>query len=119
MRAGRVCDEYSQSWADEVSVAFGGKPVSLIIATENRSIVGFASYECTRRDFFGPMGVAESVRGRGVGKALLMASLWGLRELGYIYAIIGRAGPVKFYERTVWATVIPESDPGIYTDLLK
>jgi len=49
----------------------------------------------------------------------LIASLWGLRELGYVYAIIGRAGPVEFYEKTVGAIVIPDSDPGIYTNLLK
>ena len=59
------------------------------------------------------------MQGRGIGKALLFASLWGLREIGYVYAIIGRVGPVEFYEKTVGAIVIPNSDPGIYTDLLK
>jgi hypothetical protein len=50
---------------------------------------------------------------------LLLASLWSLRELGYVYGIIGRAGPVEFYEKAVGAIAIPESDPGIYSDLLK
>jgi len=36
----------------------------------------------------------------------------GLRELGYVYAIIGSAGPTDFYERTVGAIVIPDSEPG-------
>ena len=58
------------------------------------------------------------MQGRGIGKALLIFSLWGLRELGYVYGIIGRAGPVDFYKQTVGAIVIPDSDPGIYTDLL-
>jgi hypothetical protein len=59
------------------------------------------------------------MRGKGVGKALLFECLHGLRELGYVYGIIGHAGPVDFYKKTVGAVVVPDSDPGIYTDLLK
>ena len=44
--------------------------------------------------------------------------LWGLADLGYAYAIIGAAGPVEFYAKAVGATVIPDSSPGIYADLL-
>lgn len=113
-----VLNHFSTAWADEISVGFARQPVSLYIATEKRTVVGFAGYECTRRGFFGPMGVADSARGRGVGKALLIASLWGLRDMGYVYAIIGRAGPVEFYEKTVAAFTIPGSETGIYTDLL-
>ena len=112
-------NNFSVAWADEISVGFANKPVTVFIATRNRGVVGFAGYECTRKAFFGPTGVAESERGRGVGKALLMASLWGLRELGYVYGIIGAAGPVEFYQEAVGAIVIPDSEPGIYTDLLK
>jgi hypothetical protein len=39
--------------------------------------------------------------------------------MGYVYAIIGAAGPVHFYQKTVGAIVIPGSEPGIYTDLLR
>jgi hypothetical protein len=110
---------FSIAWADEVTVGFANKPVSVYIATIDQAIVGFAAYECTRKAFFGPTGVSENARRRGIGRALLLASLWGLRELGYVYGIIGGAGPVEFYEQAVGATVIPDSDPGIYTDLLK
>jgi len=109
---------FSVAWADEVSVGFAHKPVTAYIATRDRHVIGFAGYECTRKAFFGPTGVAESERGRGVGKALLIAALWGLRELGYVYGIIGHAGPVEFYQEAVGAIVIPDSDPGIYEDLL-
>jgi len=112
-------EEFSIAWADEVSVGFARKPVSVYIATRDATVIGFAGYECTRRSFFGPTGVIESERGRDIGKALLIASLWGLRELGYVYAIIGGAGPVEFYQETVGAIVIPDSESGIYTDLLK
>jgi GNAT superfamily N-acetyltransferase len=109
---------FSVAWADEVSVGLAHKPVTVYIATSDRHVMGFAGYECTRKTFFGPTGVAESERGRGVGKALLITALWGLRELGYVYGIIGHAGPIEFYEEAVGATVIPDSDPGIYEDLL-
>jgi len=112
-------NNFSTAWADEVSVGFASKPVTVFIATLDREIVGFAAYECTRRSFFGPTGVIERARGRGVGKALLLACLWGLREMGYVYGVIGQAGPIEFYQKTIGAVVIPESDPGIYVDLLK
>jgi predicted N-acetyltransferase YhbS len=110
---------FSTAWADEISVGFANKPVTVFIATRAGQVIGFAGYECTRRSFFGPTGVAESERGRGIGRALLITSLWGLRELGYVYGIIGAAGPVEFYQEAVGAIVIPDSEPGIYTDLLK
>ena len=110
--------EFSVAWADEVSVGFANKPVSVFIASREKEIVGFAAYECTRRGFFGPTGVLENAQGRGIGKALLLSCLWGLREMGYVYGIIGGAGPVEFFEKSVGASVIADSAPGIYTDLL-
>lgn len=110
---------FSLAWADEISVGFANKPVSVFIATMEKEIVGFAAYECTRRNFFGPTGVSEKLRGAGLGKALLLSCLWGLRELGYVYGIIGGAGPVEYYQKAVGAVVIADSDPGIYTDLLR
>jgi predicted N-acetyltransferase YhbS len=114
-----ISEHFSTPWADEIAVGFANKPVSVYIATSERHLVGFAAYECTRRCFFGPTGVSEEMQGRGIGKALLLCCLEGLRELGYVYAIIGRAGPVEFYQNAVGATVIPESEPGIYVDLLR
>src|SRR5262247_2431971 len=114
-----IRNNFSIAWADEVSVGFARQPVTVFIATREQKIVGFAGYECTRKAFFGPTGVDETERGRGIGKALLIESLWGLRELGYVYGIIGGAGPVEFYQQAVNAVIIPDSEPGIYTDLLK
>jgi len=114
-----VTTNFSKSWADEISVGFARQPITVYVATIERELVGFAAYECTRRGFFGPTGVAQSERAKGIGKALLLASLWGLRELGYVYAIIGNAGPVRFYQQTVGAIIIPDSEPGIYVDSMK
>src|SRR5437899_427625 len=72
---------FSGAWADEISVGLANKPVSVYIATREGRVIGFAGYQCTRKAFFGPTGVAKEERNRGLGKALLIASLWGLREL--------------------------------------
>jgi GNAT superfamily N-acetyltransferase len=114
-----VAENFSPQWADEISIGFARQPVSVYVATIDRELAGFAAYECTRRGFFGPTGVLPSARGKGIGKALLLASLWALQERGYVYAIIGAAGPVRFYQKTVGAIIIPDSEPGIYTDALK
>jgi predicted N-acetyltransferase YhbS len=114
-----VLAHFEAGWADEISVGYTNKPVSVYIAIRDGRVSGFGAYECTRRGFFGPTGVEERERGRGVGRALLLACLWGLRELGYAYGIIGGAGPIDFYERAVGAIVIPDSVPGIYADPIK
>ena len=110
---------FSITWADELSIGFANKPVSVFVASVEGRLVGFAAFECTRRCFFGPTGVLDQFRGQGIGKALLLSSLWGLRELGYVYGIIGGVGPVRFYQKTVGAIVIPDSEPGIYTESLR
>ncbi len=114
-----ISAHFSQSWADEMTAALAHQPVTGFLAIDDGRIVGFAAYDATRRAFFGPTGVAPSHRGRGIGTALLIASLWGLYDLGYAYGIIGAAGPVAFYQKAVGAIVIPGSVPGIYTDMLR
>ncbi len=109
---------FCTSWADEVSVGFANKPVSVYIAMANGKVIGFAAYECTRRGFFGPTGVIDEYRNLGVGKALLFPSLWALREMGYVYGIIGGVGPFIFYRKAVGAIEIPGSGIGMYKDPL-
>jgi predicted N-acetyltransferase YhbS len=113
--------EFYPGWVDEADVAFCRQPISCFIATENGEVVGFAAYESTAPAFFGPTGVLVSHRGRGIGKALLISSLHGLRELGYAYGIIGQAEEKArdFYAAAVGATLIPGSHPGIYVEWLK
>ena len=114
-----VRDNFGQAWADEISVGLVSQPSTVFVALRGGRLVGFAAYECTRRNFFGPTGVLEAERGRGVGRALLLAALRGLRELGYAYAVIGGVGPAEFYERAVGARLIPDSSPGVYADPLR
>jgi GNAT superfamily N-acetyltransferase len=105
---------FSAGWASECETAFGRHPVSCFIAVEAGQLIGFAGYDCTCRNFFGPTGVAESSRGQGVGTALLLACLHAMADEGYAYAIIGGVGPTDFYARAVDAIEIPGSTPGIY-----
>ncbi len=114
-----VESKFSVSWADEMAVTLARQPVSSFLALSGKTIVGFAAFDATRKAFFGPTGVDPAFRGRGIGKALLIESLWGLHDLGYAYAIIGAAGPVEFYRKAVGAIVIPGSVPGVYADLLR
>jgi GNAT superfamily N-acetyltransferase len=105
---------FSQGWASECDVTFSRQPITCCIAIEHGHIIGFACYESTWKNFFGPMGVAEHARGRGIGAALLLACLHAMAALGYAYAIIGDAGPPDFYTRTVGAIPIADSTPGAY-----
>ncbi len=114
----RIAEIMGQSAASECEACFARIPVSLFIATKGASVIGFAAYNATAPDFFGPTSVDETYRGKGIGKALLIRALRALKEEGYVYAIIGGVGPVGFYEGSVGATLIEGSDPGIYEGFL-
>ncbi|WP_295811663.1 GNAT family N-acetyltransferase [uncultured Nitratireductor sp.] len=118
-----VCDfaekHFSRNWASECAVAMAAQPANVLVAVEDGVLLGFACYDATAKGFFGPTGVAEAARGRGVGAALLMATLHAMRDAGYVYGVIGGAGPVDFYKRQCGAIEIPDSTPGIYEGMLR
>ena len=58
----------------------GDSPSRLIVALDGDEIVGFAHHENER---FGPIGVAASQRGRGIGQVLMFATLQAQREAGF------------------------------------
>ena len=111
---------FSDGWANEIETAFTRFPVSCFIAydVKEKKIVGFAGYDCTYKDFFGPTGVDPTYRSKGIGSALLMRCFEAMRDEGYGYAIIGSAGPVEYYKKCCGATVIEDSSPGIYKELI-
>lgn len=130
---------FSSYWASECDVAFRNSPPSCWIAVEETKVkqtdvkqanlkqtnlkqtklIAFACYDSTCRNFFGPMGVDESMQGKGIGKALVLACLHDMKTQGYGYGIIGGVGPIEFYEKTVGAKVIDDSTPGIYGGMLR
>ena len=109
---------FGEGWASEVSAAFSNNPVTCYIAIRDHEVLGFACYDATAKDYFGPTGVKESERGQGIGLALLLQSLEGLKEAGYGYGIIGGAGPVHFYEKYCGAQVIENDQPNIYSRMV-
>ena len=108
---------FGSAWGSECDVAFARVPVSCFLAVRDGDILGFACYEATCRNFFGPTGVHE--RGVGIGTALLLACLHSMRAEGYAYAIVGGVGPAEFYSKAVGAVLIEGSTPGIYDGLLR
>ena len=111
--------KFSRSWASECDVALSAQPVTCFIAVREKQVIGFACYDATLKGFFGPIGVDESVKKKGLGKALLIRTLEAMRDAGYGYAAIGWAGPVEFFSKAVGATVIEGSEPGVYKNLVK
>lgn len=116
-----ILKNFSGAWASEADVAFANKPSTIYLAVDNktRQLAGFGCYEATYKAFFGPTGVDPNYRGQGIGKALLLACLHGLADIGYAYAIIGGAGPMEFYKKAAGAIEIADSVPGVYGGLLR
>ncbi len=114
-----VKEHFSSNWADEVESSFSNLPVHCYIAQKGQEILGFACFESTAKNFFGPTGVLPAARGKGIGEVLLVKALEALQQMGYTYAIIGGVGPVEYYQRTVNAKVIENSEHSIYENLLK
>jgi ribosomal protein S18 acetylase RimI-like enzyme len=117
------------SWAAECEVALENRPVSCYIAVErspvhvssqnqydlpNEVLVGFACYDVVSKGMFGPLGVHEKHRNQGIGSALLLDCLHAMKVEGYAYAVIGWVSSEDFYAHAVGATVIPDSEPGIF-----
>lgn len=114
-----VRDNFSEGWASECAVSFGRLPVSCFRAQRGQEILGFACYDATAKAFFGPTGVLERERKRGIGTALLLVTLQAMAAEGYAYGIIGWAGPADFYAKAVGAVPIAGSRPGIFAGFLR
>ena len=109
-----VRDRFSDGWASEADIAISNSPRTCFIAITKGEVIGFACYDATALGFFGPIGVDESYRGNGTGKALLRACMLDMKLKGYGYAIIGATGIFEFYGKAVGAVEIPGSAPGLY-----
>ena len=124
-----VRQHFTESAAAECEAAIEQRPISCYIAIEKQTggpprakpydlppemLLGFACYDVASRGMFGPEGVRADRRGQGIGKALLLTCLHAMKAERYAYAVIGWAGPTEFYAKTVGATLIEGSEPGIY-----
>ena len=91
--------EFGRIWRFEAAKAFDSEVPQIFITGDGTEITGFAVHDVNNRGlgFFGPTGVAASMRGRGLGCALLLASLADLRRLGYAQAVIPWTDALRFY----------------------
>ena len=114
-----VRQHFSEGWASEAALGLSQMPVTVWVATRDNALLGFACHDTSAKGFFGPTGVAETARGQGIGEALLLATLNGMREAGYGYAVIGDPGPIAFYKKRLDAMEIAGSEPGVYRGMLR
>lgn len=114
-----VAENFNPAWAGEATLALSCQPTTCYIAVRDKQVVGFACYDATAKGFFGPTGVLESCRGKGVGSALLYKTLEAMREAGYGYAVIGWVSDaVDFYKKALDVWEIPDSFPGVYRHMI-
>lgn len=93
--------EFGRIWRFEAAKAFEREIPPAFICEEDGEITGFAVHDVNNRGlgFFGPTGVAKSLRGRGFGCRLLLASLGDLHRLGYSRAVIPWTDALEFYRK--------------------
>lgn len=115
-----ITTNFSKKWGSEAKAALYKAHSSCFIAVSEKRIIGFACYDATAKGFFGPIGVDETIRGKNVGKALLLKSLEGMKFEGYQYAIIGGVSDsvFDFYAKSCGAIKI-ENSTKVYLNLIK
>ena len=115
----RHFSDTSSGWADECSVALGRQPSGCFVAVYDGEPVGFACYDATAKGMVGPIGVAESQRGKGIATVLLNLCFEAMKADGYAYAVIGWVSSEDFYRKCCGAIAIPGSVPGVYSRMLR
>jgi GNAT superfamily N-acetyltransferase len=97
--------DFGRIWRFEAAKAFTRDVSPAFISEENGEVNGFAVHDINNRGigWFGPTGVSESMRGRGVGGKLLLASLADLQTLGYTRAVIPWTAALEFYRKVCGA----------------
>jgi GNAT superfamily N-acetyltransferase len=94
---------FSKFWRLETSEAFRSDPSDVVIAETRRGksgeaeIVGFATVNGAAKGRFGPTGVAERMRGKGVGVVLLFDAFQLLKEEGVSEAVVHWTDHLFFY----------------------
>lgn len=113
-----VKEHSGPSAAGECDVCFAHTPVSCYLATRGAEILGYACYDATAPDFFGPTRVLDSEQGQGhwqgAAAALPACPAGGRVRLRHHW----RRGAGGLLRKVRGRPVIPDSTPGIYRDFL-
>lgn len=116
-----VGKHFWEGWVCEAEQALLADPPRCYIATVDESIVGFACFDSSAKGFFGPTGIDPAQRGKGIGKALLIRTLYAMKEYGYAYAVIGWVDEAEqFYRKAVGAELIKNGRPenSVYSNMI-
>jgi GNAT superfamily N-acetyltransferase len=100
----------NNTWATEVKFSFTFSPPTTFIAKDtNNNIVGWATHSQFFPGSFGPTGVKESLRGKGIGTILFLWCLWDIKQKGVEICEIMWVGgdTVKFYSKVIGAYISP------------
>jgi len=100
----------NNTWAAEVKFSFNFNPPTTFIAKDtNNNMVGWATHSQFYPGSFGPTGVKESLRGKGIGTILFLWCLWDIKQKGLhtseIMWVDGNT--IKFYSKVSGAYISP------------
>ena len=116
-------EHFGINWAYEAEKAIMSSDVGkCFAAVRDGKVIGVACYDSSARGYFGPIGVLESERGTGVGKALMLRTMHAMYEYGYSWAIIGWVDSAEdFYRKAVNAQYIPGGEPEktVYQNIIR
>jgi mycothiol synthase len=96
---------YSPGWRYQALRAAEMDPPAVFVAEKDDKFVAFACFDGVRPGWFGPMGTKESVRGSGIGSAILIQCLQDMKARGYGVCTINSVGPLYFYSKVAHAVV--------------
>ncbi|MEW6356607.1 MAG: GNAT family N-acetyltransferase [Planctomycetota bacterium] len=89
---------FGEGWRYETGLAFREEKVTVWIARAGGKVCGFAASNATGRDYFGPTGVADDQRGKGLGRVLLVKCLEDMQADGRPIAWIPTGlGRISYY----------------------
>ncbi|MBY8979781.1 MAG: GNAT family N-acetyltransferase [Candidatus Lokiarchaeota archaeon] len=100
----------NNTWAAEVKFSLHFNPPTTFIAKNaHNNIVGWATHSQFFPGSFGPTGVKESLRGKGIGTILFLWCLWDIKQKGLekseIMWVVGDT--IKFYSKVIGAYISP------------
>jgi len=94
-----VCKYFSPGWGYETNEGFRFDKPKIWLAEKDAETVGFSVYGALEPHWFGPIGVLDAHRKKGLGTVLLFKTLFSMREEGQRLVVIPWTGHLFFYSQ--------------------